>query len=54
MSKEEHEMSDEQRKDDEIEVEGHVSEVSVTQEPADDDDADEVEAHIRFPNVRME
>ena len=27
-------MSDEQRKDDEIEVEGHLSEVSVTQEPA--------------------
>jgi hypothetical protein len=47
-------MSDEQRKDDETEVEGHVSEVSVTQEPADDVDGEDVEAHIKFPNVRME
>jgi len=46
-------MSDEQRKD-EIEVEGHVSELSVTQEPADEDDGDDVEAHIRFPHARME
>jgi hypothetical protein len=47
-------MSDEQRKDDEIEVEGHLSEVSVTQEPADDEDGDDVEAHMRISNVRME
>ncbi len=47
-------MSEEERRDDEIEVEGHLSEVSVTQEPADDDDADDVEAHIKFPNARME
>jgi hypothetical protein len=47
-------MSDEQRKDDEIEVEGHISEVSVTQEPADEDDTDDVEAHIKFSNARME
>ena len=46
-------MSDEQRKDEETEVEGHLSEVSVTQEPADDDDGD-VEAHIKFPHARME
>ena len=47
-------MSDEQRKDEETEVEGHLSEVSVTQEPADEDDVDDVEAHIKFPNARME
>ena len=44
----------EERKDDEIEVEGHVSEVSVTQEPAEDDDVDDVEAHMRISNIRME
>jgi hypothetical protein len=48
-------MPDEQRKDDEIEVEGHISEVSVTQEPADDDDDEgDVDAHMRISNVRME
>ena len=47
-------MSEEQRKDDEIEVEGHLSKVSVTQEAIDDDGADDVDAHIKFPNVRME
>lgn len=47
-------MSDEQRKDDEIEVEGHVSEVSVTREPTEEDDSDDVEAHMRFSNIRME
>jgi len=45
----------EERKDDEIEVEGHLSELSVTQEPAGDDDGDDdVEAHMKFSNVRME
>lgn len=47
-------MSDEQRSDDEIEVEGHVSEVSVVREPADDEDGDDFEAHLKFSNVRME
>jgi hypothetical protein len=47
-------MSEEQRKEDEIEVEGHISEVSVTQEPAEDDDEGDVDAHIRISNVRME
>ncbi len=48
-------MSDEQRKDDDIEVEGHVGEVRVIDEPAEDDEDEvEVEAHIRLPNVRME
>ena len=46
-------MSDEQRKDDDDEIEGHVGEVRVVDEPAEDDD-DEVEAHIRFPDARME
>jgi hypothetical protein len=49
-------MSDEQRKD-EIEVEGHRFPPSygADDEPADDDDENEVEAHIRsLPNVRMD
>ena len=47
-------MSDEQRKDDEIEVEGHVTRHGANDEPADDDE-NEVEAHIRsLPNVRMD
>lgn len=47
-------MSDEQRKDDEIEVEGHVSELSVMRESAEDDDEGDVDAHIKLSNVRME
>jgi hypothetical protein len=46
-------MSDEQRKD-EIEVEGHLTEHSANDEPADGDDENEVDAHIKFPNVRMD
>ena len=46
-------MSNEQRKEEDIEVEGHVGEVRVIDEPAEDDEA-EVEAHIRYPNARME
>jgi hypothetical protein len=48
-------MSDEQRKDEENEVEGHVSDVSVLQELAEDEELDdEVEAHLKFSNARME
>ncbi len=48
-------MSDEQRKDHEAEVEGHrIEEVSVNDEPAEEDDS-EVEAHVqRASNLRME
>ena len=47
-------MSDEPRKDDENEVEGHVTELSVNKEPAEEDES-EVEAHVqRTSNVRME
>ena len=47
-------MSDEQRKDEENEVEGHVTELSVNKEPAEEDES-EVEAHVqRTSNVRME
>jgi hypothetical protein len=47
-------MSEEQRKDDETEVEGHVSRHGASDEPVDDDES-EVEAHIRsYPNVRMD
>jgi hypothetical protein len=45
-------MSDEQRKDDEIE--GHLKKPHASDEPADDAD-DEVEAHLnRMPSVRMD
>ena len=50
-------MSDEQRKDEETEVEGHVHRRGANDEPADDadDDENEVEAHIRsYPNARMD
>jgi hypothetical protein len=47
-------MSDEQRKDDEIEVEGHVNRAGASDEPADDAD-DDIEAHVhRAGNVRMD
>jgi len=47
-------MSDEQRRDDEVEVEGHSLELSVNEEPAEEGDA-EVEAHVmRAASVRME
>jgi hypothetical protein len=44
-------MSDEQRKD-ETEVEGHLSDASVVEEPAEDDD--DVEGHMRLSNVRFD
>jgi hypothetical protein len=45
-------MSDEQRRDDE--VEGHLTGYGAPDEPAEGDE-DEVEAHIRsLPNVRMD
>jgi hypothetical protein len=47
-------MSDEQRKEDEIEVEGHRIRVGVDEEPAEEGEA-EVEAHVhRVANVRMD
>jgi len=46
-------MSDEQRKGEEAEVDAHVDDVRVIDEPAEDDEV-EVEAHIRFSNARME
>jgi hypothetical protein len=50
--KEEREMSDEQRKDEEIEVEGHLVEVAVNDEA---DEESDFEAHMqRASNVRME
>jgi hypothetical protein len=46
-------MSDEQRKDEETEVEGHVRSSKVSDEPvAEGEDEDEVEAHVRKANVR--
>jgi len=46
-------MSDEQRKDEEPEVEGHVRK-GVTDEPTEskDEDKDEVEAHVRKSSPR--
>jgi hypothetical protein len=46
-------MSDEKRKD-ELEVEGHVTRHGANDETADEEES-EVEAHIRsLPNVRMD
>jgi hypothetical protein len=48
-------MSDEQRKDGEGEVEGHVRSGHMTDEPRDETETetdDEVEAHVRKSNVR--
>jgi hypothetical protein len=45
-------MSDEERKDEELEVEGHVRRLE-NDEPAAEDE-DEVEAHVRKANVRMD
>ncbi len=47
-------MSDEQRKDDEVEVEAHSGTADVSDEPIDDGDSD-FDAHIqRLPSVRMD
>jgi hypothetical protein len=47
-------MSDE-HKDEEIEVEGHVRSGHVTDEPAPEgEDENDVEAHVRKANVRMD
>jgi hypothetical protein len=52
-------MSDEQRKDDEIEVEGHATRVGSTRVGVDEEPTEEgeteVEAHVhRVANVRMD
>jgi hypothetical protein len=44
-------MSDEQRKDEETEVEGHVRHSANIEAEGEDD---EVEAHVRKSNVRMD
>jgi hypothetical protein len=46
-------MSDEQRKDAEDEVEGHVRSGHLTEEPKEEGETDDdVEAHVRHANVR--
>jgi hypothetical protein len=53
IPKEEQEMSDEQRKDAEDEVEGHVRSGHMNEEPRDEAEKDDdVEAHVRHANVR--
>jgi hypothetical protein len=50
-------MSDEQHRDDETEAEGHLRRVGASDEPANDDEEteeSEVEAHIKYSNVRMD
>ena len=49
-------MSEEQQRDEEIEVEGHTARPGEsTEPPADADEENEFEAHIqRFSNVRMD
>ena len=49
-------MSDEQRKRDEIEVEGHANyppKPGANDEQVEDDE-NEFEAHIKYPSVRMD
>jgi len=47
-------MSDEQRRDDEIEVEGHVNKAGANDEPAEEGETD-FEAHVhKAANVRMD
>lgn len=47
-------MSDEQRNEEELEVEGHVGKASANDEPAEDAD-DEIEAHVhKVSNIRMD
>jgi len=46
-------MSDEQRKEEEAEVEGHAKHL-VNDEPAEGEDENDVEAHVRRANVRMD
>ena len=47
-------MSDEQRKGEEPEVEGHVRHPVTVEPNAEDEDDNEVEAHVRKANVRMD
>ena len=48
-------MSDMERKDEELEIEGHGHKAGAHEEPAEDDDEAEFEAHImKIPNVRMD
>jgi hypothetical protein len=46
-------MSDEQRREEEPEVEGHVKH-SASDEPTEDGEDNDVEAHVRHSNVRMD
>jgi hypothetical protein len=46
-------MSDEQRKDEDAEVEGHARSTHATDEPSDEAESeDEVEAHVRKMSPR--
>jgi hypothetical protein len=48
-------MSDMEQKDEELEVEGHGQRLGANQEPAEDEDDAEFEAHVmKMPNVRMD
>jgi len=47
-------MSDEQRKDEEPEVEAHSPRHAANIEPDAEGEDDEVEAHVRRANVRMD
>jgi hypothetical protein len=43
-------MSDEQRKDEDVEA--HVRSTRIAEEPAEENEDDDVEAHVRKSNVR--
>ena len=46
-------LNNELLKNEDLDVEGHVKK-SVSDEPSEDKDDDEVEAHVRKSNVRMD
>jgi hypothetical protein len=45
-------MSDEQRKDEDVEA--HNRSTRITEEPAGENEDDEVEAHVRMSSARMD
>jgi hypothetical protein len=48
-------VSDEQRKDEETEVEGHIERLNHAEPVVDaEDDEDDVQAHARLSSIRMD
>jgi hypothetical protein len=47
-------MSEEHRRDEDHDVEGHVGSPGIADESADEGEDNDVEAHVRAPSVRMD